>query len=58
MQGLSDAQLREKTQEFKDRLRDGAQLEDILVEAFAVQSLLDQLDLQQSDACRLPVRHL
>ena len=43
MQRYSDMQLREKTQEFKDKLRDGAQLEDILVEAFAVWSLQDRL---------------
>ena len=33
---LSDAQLREKTQEFKDRLKNGETLDDILPEAFAV----------------------
>ncbi len=33
---LSDDQLRSKTEEFKQRLRDGQTLDDILVEAFAV----------------------
>lgn len=33
---LSDAQLREKTQEFKKRLAEGQTLDDILNEAFAV----------------------
>ena len=32
---LTDTELQNKTQEFKDRLRDGETLEDILVEAFA-----------------------
>ncbi|MBR0325182.1 MAG: preprotein translocase subunit SecA, partial [Selenomonadales bacterium] len=36
MQNLSDANLREKTQEFKDRLANGETLDDILPEAFAV----------------------
>ncbi|PZQ54461.1 MAG: preprotein translocase subunit SecA, partial [Phenylobacterium zucineum] len=36
MQGLSDDQLRAKTQEFKDRIAGGATLDDILEEAFAV----------------------
>ncbi|MEL6503675.1 MAG: preprotein translocase subunit SecA [Pseudomonadota bacterium] len=36
MQALSDAELTAKTQEFKQRLADGATLDDILVEAFAV----------------------
>ena len=36
MQALTDAQLREKTQEFKDRLGQGETLDDILPEAFAV----------------------
>ncbi|MGI6169255.1 MAG: preprotein translocase subunit SecA [Christensenellales bacterium] len=36
IQKLSDAQLRAKTQEFKDRLQDGQTLEDVMVEAFAV----------------------
>lgn len=36
MQNLSDANLREKTQEFKDRLAKGETLDDILPEAFAV----------------------
>lgn len=36
LQKLSDEQLKAKTQEFKDRLADGAELDDILVEAFAV----------------------
>ena len=36
MQGLSDMELRDKTQEFKDRLAGGATLDDILPEAFAV----------------------
>ncbi|GAB5401856.1 MAG: preprotein translocase subunit SecA [Aureliella sp.] len=34
--GLTDEQLREKTREFQQRLRDGQTLDDILVEAFAV----------------------
>ena len=34
--GLSDDQLRVKTEEFKQRLRDGQTLDDLLVEAFAV----------------------
>jgi preprotein translocase subunit SecA len=33
---LSDEQLKEKTEEFKKRLKDGATLEDIVFEAFAV----------------------
>lgn len=36
MQALTDAQLREKTREFKDRLGQGETLDDILPEAFAV----------------------
>ncbi len=36
VQNLSDANLREKTQEFKDRLAKGETLDDILPEAFAV----------------------
>ena len=36
VQNLSDANLREKTQEFKDRLAQGETLDDILPEAFAV----------------------
>ncbi|MEG2322545.1 MAG: preprotein translocase subunit SecA [Bacilli bacterium] len=36
MTKLSDSQLKDKTEEFKTRLNDGADLEDILVEAFAV----------------------
>ncbi|MBQ2114438.1 MAG: preprotein translocase subunit SecA, partial [Selenomonadales bacterium] len=36
MQNLSDANLREKTQEFKDHLANGETLDDILPEAFAV----------------------
>jgi preprotein translocase subunit SecA len=36
MQGLSDEQLRDKTEEFKKRLKDGETLNDILPEAFAV----------------------
>jgi preprotein translocase subunit SecA len=36
LEALSDAQLRGKTQEFKDRLSAGATLDDILDEAFAV----------------------
>ena len=34
--GLTDAQLREKTEEFKERLKEGETLDDILPEAFAV----------------------
>ena len=33
---LSDAQLQAKTAEFKEKLRQGATLDDILIEAFAV----------------------
>jgi preprotein translocase subunit SecA len=36
MQGLSDDQLRAKTQEFKDRIAKGASLDDLMDEAFAV----------------------
>ena len=36
MESLSDAELRAKTDEFKKRLADGADLDDILPEAFAV----------------------
>ncbi len=36
MQALSDEELRNKTKEFKERLSDGATLDDILPEAFAV----------------------
>ncbi len=36
MQGLSDEQLKAKTAEFKKRLADGATLDDLLPEAFAV----------------------
>ena len=36
MQKLSDAQLKAKTAEFKEKLENGAKLDDILVEAFAV----------------------
>ena len=35
MQALSDAQLRAKTEEFKDRLANGQTLDDILPEAYA-----------------------
>jgi len=36
MQALSDEQLAAKTEEFKQRLRDGSELDSLLVEAFAV----------------------
>lgn len=36
MQALSDDELRAKTQEFKDRLKEGETLDDLLPEAFAV----------------------
>ena len=36
MQSLSDDELKQKTEEFKERLKNGETLEDILVEAFAV----------------------
>jgi len=36
LEKLSDADLKAKTQEFRDRLKDGAELNDLLVEAFAV----------------------
>ena len=36
MQALSNEELRAKTQEFRDRLKNGETLDDILVEAFAV----------------------
>lgn len=36
LQSLTDEQLREKTAEFKQRLREGQKLDDVLIEAFAV----------------------
>ena len=36
MQSLTDEQLREKTEKFKERLKKGETLDDILPEAFAV----------------------
>ncbi|WP_052666166.1 preprotein translocase subunit SecA [Nitriliruptor alkaliphilus] len=36
MEALSDAELRAKTDEFRERLADGAHVDDLLVEAFAV----------------------
>lgn len=36
MQRYTDLELREKTLEFKRRIQNGAELDDILVEAFAV----------------------
>ena len=36
IQKLTDAQLQAKTAEFKEKLRQGATLDDLLVEAFAV----------------------
>lgn len=36
MQSLSDAELKGKTDEFKERLKNGETLDDILPEAFAV----------------------
>jgi len=36
MQGLTDAELKAKTEEFKKRLKDGETLDDLLPEAFAV----------------------
>ena len=36
MKALSDAELKEKTREFKQRLQDGETLDDILPEAYAV----------------------
>ncbi|MFH2060001.1 MAG: preprotein translocase subunit SecA [Pseudomonadota bacterium] len=36
MQGLSDQQMAQKTQEFKDRLKNGESLDDLLPEAFAL----------------------
>ena len=36
MEALSDAELRAKTEEFKDRIAGGESLDDILPEAFAV----------------------
>ena len=36
MQGLSDSELKEYTERFKERLANGETLEDILIEAFAV----------------------
>ncbi len=36
MQELSDQELKNKTEEFKDRYKDGESLDDLLVEAFAV----------------------
>ena len=36
MQSLSDSELKDKTEEFKNKLSEGAELDDILPEAFAV----------------------
>lgn len=36
MQQLSDEQLRDKTQEFRSRLKSGTKLDDLIPEAFAV----------------------
>ena len=36
MEKLSDSELKAKTEEFKNRLKDGQTLDDILVEAYAV----------------------
>ena len=36
VQGLSDSQLRDKTEEFRSRLSQGDTLDDLLPEAFAV----------------------
>lgn len=36
MEALSDEELRGKTREFKERLKEGETLDDILPEAFAV----------------------
>ncbi|HBY59871.1 MAG TPA: preprotein translocase subunit SecA, partial [Solibacterales bacterium] len=36
IQALSDAELAAKTQEFKQRIEQGASLDDLLIEAFAV----------------------
>ena len=36
MQKLSDEELKAKTADFKQRLQDGASLDDLLIEAFAV----------------------
>src|SRR4030043_811903 len=36
IQALSDAELRAKTAEFKEKLSQGASIDDILIEAFAV----------------------
>ena len=38
METLSDAELKAKTNEFKQRLADGTKLDDLLIEAFAVVS--------------------
>ena len=35
LEAMSDEELRARTQRFKDRLADGAELDDLLVEAFA-----------------------
>ena len=39
MRGYTDLELRQKTEAFKERLRNGAQLDDLLIEAFAVNEL-------------------
>ncbi len=36
IQALSDAELKQKTEEFKERLENGEQLDDLMIEAFAV----------------------
>ena len=36
MKALSDAELKDKTREFKERLKEGETLDDILPEAYAV----------------------
>ena len=35
LEAMSDDELRARTQQFKDRLADGAELDDLLIEAFA-----------------------
>jgi preprotein translocase subunit SecA len=52
IQTLSDSQLRDKTEEFKARLADGATLDDLLPEAFAVvrEAALRTLRMRHFDA--------
>lgn len=51
MQSLSDEQMRQKTKEFKDRLKNGETLEDLLPEAFALvrETSVRTLDMRHYD---------